>query len=285
MKEVPVIDISQDASWAVKKACSEWGFLVVSGHGVSEDLIDNMFKTSYDFFDLNEEEKQKYDRTEVGRGYYSVRAKALARTYGDLDAPGDEKESFTSGDEVVEGDPYYFTPEAEGHFTENIWPNSDMKQIWTEYKKSCQGVCDRILNLMNCTLKADRPLSTLIAHNYPEQKTKPEGIRAGAHTDFGTLTLLLTENKPGGLQVMGLDDEWHNVQPLPYTFIVNLGDLMKRWNDNWRSTLHRVVNPPLNSDSRRVSIVYFHSPNYDTDVNGITAGEHLMHKFNMNRNI
>ena len=61
-----------------------------------------MFKTSYDFFDLNEEEKQKYDKTEVGRGYYSFRAKALARTYGDLDAPGDEKESFTSGDEVVE---------------------------------------------------------------------------------------------------------------------------------------------------------------------------------------
>ena len=84
---------------------------------------------------------------------------------------------------------------------------------------------------------------------------------------------------------MGLDNEWHNVQPLPYTFIVNLGDLMKRWNNNWRSTLHRVVNPPLNSDSRRVSIVYFHSPNYDKDVNGITAGEHLMHKFNMNRNI
>ena len=285
MKEVPVIDISQDVSWAVKKACSEWGFLVVSGHGVSEDLIDNMFKTSYDFFDLNVKEKQKYDRTKVGRGYYLLRAKALARTYGNLDAPGDEKESFTSGDEVVEGDPYYFTPEAEGHFTENIWPNFDMKQIWTEYKKSCQGVCDRILNLMNCTLKADRPLSTLIAHNYPEQKTKPEGIRAGVHTDFGTLTLLLTENKPGGLQVMGLDNEWHNVQPLPYTFIVNLGDLMKRWNNNWRSTLHRVVNPPLNSDSRRVSIVYFHSPNYDTDVNGITAGEHLMHKFNMNKNI
>ena len=285
MKEVPVIDISQDASWAVKKACSEWGFLVVSGHGVSEKLIDNMFKTSYDFFDLNEEEKQKYDRTEVGRGYYSLRAKALARTYGDLDAPADEKESFTSGDEVVEGDPYYFTPEAEGHFTENIWPNSDMKEIWNEYKNVCQSVCDKLLNLMHCPLKCDKPISTLIAHNYPEQKTKPEGIRAGAHTDFGTLTLLLTENKPGGLQVMGLDDEWHNVQPLPYTFIVNLGDLMKRWNDNWRSTLHRVVNPPLNSDSRRVSIVYFHSPNYDTDVNGITAGEHLMHKFNMNKNI
>ena len=285
MKEVPIIDISQNVSELVNQASTKWGFLVATGHGVSENLIDNMFKSSYDFFDLSEEEKQKYDRTEVGRGYYSIGAKALARTYGDLDAPGDEKESFTSGDELVEGDPYYFTPEAEGHYTENIWPNSDMKQIWTEYKESCQGVCDRILNLMNCPLRADRPLSTLIAHNYPEQKTKPEGIRAGAHTDFGTLTLLLTENKPGGLQVMGLDNEWYDVQPLPYTFIVNLGDLMKRWNDKWRSALHRVVNPPVNSDSRRMSVVYFHSPNYDTDVKGITVGDHLMKKFKMNKNI
>jgi isopenicillin N synthase-like dioxygenase len=291
MKNVPVIDITKiprelnflDLQNQIDTACREWGFLVVSGHGVSENLIKKMFKTSYDFFDLPEEEKQKYDRTDVGRGYYSVRAKALARTYGDLNAPADEKESFTIGDEI-QGHPYYFTPEAQGHFTENIWPNSDMKETWSEYKTACQEVCDRLLHLMNCPLKSDKPLSTLIAHNYPEQKTKPEGIRAGAHTDFGTLTLLSTENKLGGLQVQ-IDGEWHNVEPEPNTFIVNLGDLMVRWNSEWRSTLHRVVNPPLNSDSRRVSIVYFHSPNYDTDVNGITAGEHLMNKFNKNKNI
>ena len=165
MKEVPIIDISKNVSELVNQASTKWGFFVATGHGVSENLIYNMFKSSYDFFDLSEDEKQKYDRTEVGRGYYSIGSKALARTYGDLDAPGDEKESFTSGDELLEGDPYYFTPEAEGHFAENIWPNSDMKQIWTEYKESCQGVCDRILNLMNCPLKADRPLSTLISHN------------------------------------------------------------------------------------------------------------------------
>ena len=283
MKEVPIIDISQNVSELVNQACKKWGFFLANGHGISENLINHMFKTSYDFFDLSEEEKRKYARTEVSRGYYSIRTKALARTSGDFDAPCDEKESFTCGNEKVVGDPYYFTPEAEGHFGENIWPTSYMKKIWGEYKESCQEVCARIMNLMNCPLRADKPISTLIAHNYPEQKTKPEGIRAGSHTDFGTLTLLLTENKPGGLQVMGLDNKWHDVQPLPYTFIVNLGDLMNRWNDKWRSTLHRVVNPPINLKSRRISVVYFHSPNYDTDVNGITAGNHLLEKFNMNK--
>ena len=46
MKEVPVIDISQDVSELVEEACTKWGFLVVSGHGISENLIDNMFKSS-----------------------------------------------------------------------------------------------------------------------------------------------------------------------------------------------------------------------------------------------
>jgi isopenicillin N synthase-like dioxygenase len=84
----------------------------------------------------------------------------------------------------------------------------------------------------------------LIAHNYPEQKTLPEGIRAGAHTDFGTLTLLATENKLGGLQVMGANNEWYDVEPIPNTLTVNLGDLMKRWNPSWRSAYIELLIPP-----------------------------------------
>ena len=64
-------------------------------------------------------------------------------------------------------------------------------------------VCDRILNLMNCPLRADKPISTLIAHNYPEQKTNAKESRAGAHTDFGTFDSSIDwRTKPGGLQVM-----------------------------------------------------------------------------------
>ena len=288
MDGVPVIDISRDPDVVHKEideACKKWGFLVVSGHGIDHNLIDDMFSVSKDFFDQPQEYKDTFNRASIGRGYYAVRAKALAKTYGIEDAKPDEKESFTVGQEAVPGDPYYETQGAQGHFAPNIYPNEDFKKVYRAYDKMCVDLSQRILDLMHCPLRSDKPISTLITHNYPKQDVSPEGIRAGMHTDFGTLTLLLTENKPGGLQVMGLDNEWHDVKPLPYTFIVNLGDLMPRWNPEWRSTLHRVTNPPVGSESRRMSIVYFHAPNYETEVDGTTSGEHLMMKFGKNKNL
>ena len=321
MKEVPVIDISQDrheVAEMINEACIKWGFLEVSGHGVPKNLIDRMFSVSYEFFDLNEEEKFQYNSAgcKGGRGYYSVGEKALARTKGDLNAPGDQKETFFSGAEPVDGDSYYFTREAEGFFAKNIWPTTpaDMKQVWMMYREACQGVADTLLSIFATALgnppdwfvsKADKPISTLVVHHYPEQKTPPVhgAIRAGAHTDFGTLTLLMTEDSPGGLQVMGLDNQWHDILPKPDTFIVNIGDLMERWtNDTWRSTLHRVVNPPTDagSEARRMSVVYFHTPNYDTEVTcfdtilvkgitpkyqPITAGAHHKEKIARNNSV
>ncbi len=288
MRGVPVIDISRDPNIVHKEidgACKEWGFIVVSGHGINNKLIDDMFRVSKDFFDQPQQYKDTFDRADIGRGYYALKAKALAKTLGITDAKPDEKESFTTGQEAVPDDPYYHTEGAKGHFALNIYPNAKFEQVYREYDQICCKLSQRILDLMHCPLRSDKPISTLITHNYPKQDVSPEGIRAGIHTDFGTLTLLLTEDKPGGLQVMGLDDKWYDVKPLPYTFIVNLGDLMTRWNPEWRSTLHRVANPPVGSESRRMSIVYFHAPNYETDVNGITSGQHLMMKFSKNKNI
>lgn len=288
MRGVPVIDISRDPNIVHKEidgACKEWGFIVVSGHGINNKLIDDMFRVSKDFFDQPQQYKDTFDRADIGRGYYALKAKALANTLGITDAKPDEKESFTTGQEAVPDDPYYHTEGAKGHFALNIYPNAKFEQVYREYDQICCKLSQRILDLMHCPLRSDKPISTLITHNYPKQDVSPEGIRAGIHTDFGTLTLLLTEDKPGGLQVMGLDDKWYDVKPLPYTFIVNLGDLMTRWNPEWRSTLHRVANPPVGSESRRMSIVYFHAPNYETDVNGVTSGQHLMMKFNKNKNI
>ena len=83
------------------------------------------------------------------------------------------------------------------------------------------------------------------------------------------MTLLYSDNDIGGLEVMDRAGRW---TPVPVTdggFTVNLGDLMMRWtNDRWRSTLHRVVNPPTatNDLSRRLSIGMFFIPNYDAVV-------------------
>ena len=107
-------------------------------------------------------------------------------------------------------------------------------------------------------------------NKYPEQKTPPISgqLRSGAHTDYGTLTILFAEDTPGGLQVMDKRGNWIDVHPQSGSFIVNIGDSMARWtNDTWVSTLHRVVNPPPeDSLQERLSVAYFHAPNYDTEI-------------------
>jgi isopenicillin N synthase-like dioxygenase len=148
--------------------------------------------------------------------------------------------------------------------------------------------------------KIDHHISRLRVRNYPAQPTPPAPgqIRAGAHSDYGSLTLLATEDKPGGLQVCNAQGAWVDVPIVPGTFIVNIGDLMARWtNDTWVSTLHRVVNPPpdADGDTRRLSLVFFHNPNHDAEIASLvpdcparypptTSGAHLRRLFTATQN-
>jgi isopenicillin N synthase-like dioxygenase len=145
----------------------------------------------------------------------------------------------------------------------------------------------------------NRHISRLRVRNYPALQTAPEPgqLRAGPHSDYGSLTILKTEDRPGGLQVAGKAGEWQDVPHVPGSFVVNIGDMMARWtNDRWVSTLHRVANPPpeLAAHSRRQSLVFFHNPNYDAVVECLpgcsdagtppkyaptTSGGHLREKF------
>jgi isopenicillin N synthase-like dioxygenase len=136
------------------------------------------------------------------------------------------------------------------------------------------------------------------ALNYPHlTKASPGQLRAGAHSDYGSLTILLTEPALGGLEICTPDKNWREVPVVPGAFIVNIGDLMARWtNDRWVSTLHRVVNPTVHEDAstRRQSIAFFHQPNWDAEIvciptclapgekpkyAPVTSGAHLMEKF------
>ena len=147
--------------------------------------------------------------------------------------------------------------------------------------------------------KVDRHISRLRVRNYPEQpeRPRPGQLRAGAHADYGSLTILKAEAKPGGLEACNQTGEWVEVPIVSGTFVVNVGELMARWtNDRWPATLHRVVNPPRAQalGSRRQSIVFFHNPNYDAEIRCVpscadpahparypvtTSGEHLRRQF------
>jgi isopenicillin N synthase-like dioxygenase len=108
--------------------------------------------------------------------------------------------------------------------------------------------------------------STLRLIHYPPQTEPPQPgqLRAGAHTDYGALTILLGQDRPGGLEVQSPSGEWISARTRPHSFVINIGDLMMRWsNDTRLSTPHRVANPPpgAGAESRRLSMAYFCNPN------------------------
>jgi isopenicillin N synthase-like dioxygenase len=109
----------------------------------------------------------------------------------------------------------------------------------------------------------DDGASSLRVINYPDVDAPPDDgqLRAGAHRDYGFLTILRSDDAPGGLEVQTLDGEWLPVRPPAGTFVCNIGDLLAEWS-GWTSTLHRVAVPPAGAaaGSRRQSLVFFHNP-------------------------
>ncbi len=119
--------------------------------------------------------------------------------------------------------------------------------------------------------KLDKQISQLRVMHYPPPAAPPlpGQLRAGEHADLGMMTLLVSDNDVGGLQLQDRAGRWIDAPAVPGAFMVNLGDLMMRWtNDRWISTPHRVVNPPANANwrSRRLAIGMFVIPNYDAEI-------------------
>lgn len=318
---VPIIDIApyrdgpataKDAVVAaVDKACRDIGFLVITGHGVPPALIARVEATARRFFKMPLDAKQalKRPKDDQVRGYSAVGNEGLSYSLGKK-APGDLKESFTIGPIDPPQSDYFTGPAAGPHFAPNLWPVhiADFRQSWSEYFGVMSALAADLMRIFALGLqlpeqyfddKIDRHISMFRVLSYPNQTEAPEPgqLRAGAHSDYGSLTILKIEDRPGGLQVCNRAGEWISVPVVPNSFVVNIGDLMMQWtNDQWISTLHRVANPPreLAGDSLRQSLVYFHQPNYDAMVEclpsclapgekakyaPISSGDHLRNKF------
>ena len=314
--DVPVIDIApfrmggsadkQAVASAVDRACRDIGFLVIDGHGIDPALVARTRSVSRAFFDLPLEEKRRVARPapHITRGYIALDEESLARSRDPGAYGSDLNESLMIG--PVDAPPPTVAASGGAHFAPNLWPErpAELREVWTDYYRAMGGLAATVMRIFAMALhlpegyfddKIDHHISRLRVRNYPVQMEPPAPgqIRAGAHSDYGSLTLLATEDKPGGLQVCNGNGEWVNVPIVGGTFIVNIGDLMARWsNDNWVSTLHRVVNPPRDSveDTRRQSLVFFHNPNHDAEIRNLvrdqpakypstTSGDHLRRLF------
>jgi isopenicillin N synthase-like dioxygenase len=321
LTRVPVIDVApfRDGSKTVRagiaaevgRAARDIGFLVITGHGVDPALVASVQAVSAAFFDLPLAAKQLVARPapDVTRGYIPLEGESVGRSQG-LDVPGDLNESFMIGPVDGGGDAYFTDPQAGRHFHPNLWPQrpADLRPLYEAYFRTMGGLAADLMTMFALALgleedffadKIDRHISRLRVRNYPAPLVAPlpGQLRAGAHADYGSLTILRTEDKPGGLQVLNRGGAWVDVPVAADSFIVNIGELMARWtNGRWEATLHRVVNPPveLAPASRRLSLVFFHNPNYDAPVAALpgtvaageaatfpptTSGEHLRSQF------
>ncbi|MEI8238489.1 MAG: 2OG-Fe(II) oxygenase family protein, partial [Actinomycetota bacterium] len=283
------------------------GFLTVVGHGVDDDVVARAWDTARSFFDLPLADKMQVAMPRPGYpyGYSPLAGETLAASLGERSLP-DLKESFAIGP-VDPRRHELIDPDEEFAWSTNLWPAAiaEFRPAWEAYYRALSALAAQLLGSMALALDLpedhfepmiDRHTSAMRALNYPPASSAENGrlggrLGASAHTDYGTLTILLTDPSQGGLQVEGLDGEWNDVRPVPGSFVVNLGDAMSRWtNDRWRSTMHRVVVPA----GRRQSIAFFHNANWDAVIecipsclepgasprhNPIAAGPHLMQKF------
>jgi isopenicillin N synthase-like dioxygenase len=298
--DFPIIDLSplqrthvsaatrSDIARDVAKACEEIGFFTVIGHGVSADVIRALVAEAYAFFDLPPAEKLavRRPRPEQNRGYIAPGEERLARLRGN-ETPPDLKELYTIGPFDTPDAPYFTRPAAYPSFAPNLWPRRPvglrpaLQAYWRELDRVARTLCRIFAEALDLSPeffedKTDKHISQLRIMHYPPPQATPQPgqLRAGAHSDLGMMTLLCSDNDIGGLEVMDRADRWVRVPVIDGAFTVNLGDLMMRWtNDRWRSTLHRVVNPPqaANDLSRRLSIGMFFIPNYDAVVAPIAA--------------
>jgi isopenicillin N synthase-like dioxygenase len=263
-RALPVIDVSSlisgsDAGQAVvgrqmAAACEDRGFFYITGHGVPDPVIAEVFEGSRALFDLPEGAKQAVAkaRSTANRGYEALGGQTL-----EPGAPPDRKEGFYIGAEA---------PPCGFNRGPNQWPAElpGLEPVMLDYHRRMLDLAGRLMSglALSLGLPADAfaefcrsPTAILRLLHYPPQPPTAPGRGAGAHTDFGALTILL-QDEVGGLEVYDqAQDGWTAAPPLKGAFVVNLGDLIARWtNDRYRSTPHRVVN---RSGHRRYSVPFF----------------------------
>jgi isopenicillin N synthase-like dioxygenase len=291
----------------LRSACVDVGFFYLENHGISSDLISRVMDQSKLLFDLPLEEKQVLSDKVTSRGYTAFEEETLDPK---RQTKGDTKEGFYIGKDVPEESPEYNPSKLTGP---NQWPSTDkspsmadceaFQEVMNEYRSECNRVGFRLVQLLALAIGLEDehyfdgdfadPLTTLRLLRYAKETSKPEdGIFAcGAHSDYGMITLLLTDEN-AGLQIFTKDNKWIDVPARPTAFVVNLGDMLERWtNGLFRSTLHRVL---TNGSAERYSLPCFYDPHFDTEVKVLdvccseenppkypptSSGQHLLDKY------
>ncbi len=270
------------------------GFVALSGHFLSDDLVKNLYDEIKKFFSLPQEVKDSYEIEGIGgqRGYTSFgKEHAKGKKEGDL------KEFWHFGQYVQDN------PKLEAEYPDNVIVNElpTFNAVGKETYQMLEKTAKYVLRALAIHLDLEETYfddyikngnSILRPIHYPPITSEPKNaVRAAAHGDINLITLLMGAHGRG-LQVKNHKGEWVDAIARPDQLMINVGDMLSRLTNNkLKSTIHQVVNPPKELwGTSRYSIPFFMHPISEMPLNcldncvddahpkqfeDITAGEFL----------
>ncbi|OAQ70283.1 thymine dioxygenase [Pochonia chlamydosporia 170] len=317
---IPLIDFSkflsgtpherQSTAKAILHGFQTAGFIYLKNHPIPADLLRHTFTRSADFFAIDTAAKMNlcWTTPEANRGYSSPgrekvsQLEDMAEIEKVRSAAPDLKESFEIGRDT---DPQH----------PNQWPVEEgnlkgFRPDMMDFFAKCQALHAEVMRAIALGMGLEESFfdgfvdvgdNTLRLLHYPSVKAdvfkiNPGQVRAGEHSDYGSVTLLFQDSR-GGLQVKSPTGHFVDATPIEGTIVINAGDLLARWsNDTIKSTIHRVVEPPrkeADSYPPRYSIAYFCNPNsesfietlpgtyateQDKKYKGVNSGDYLVQR-------
>lgn len=302
---IPVVDLAGSVAGdgarkaaiarEIHQASRDTGFFYVANHGIDQSVTDRALDEARAFFDLPIDRKQAVGAANwpTTRGYEQIRARTL-----DAGSAPDLMESFFIGREQGPDHPY--VQQGVRGYGANQWPagRPGFRAAFEDYYDQAFTLGHHLMRLLALSLDLeegyfdgiyDNASATLRLHRYPPQPDDAAAnqLGAGAHTDYGSITILAQDDL-GGLEVQNTAGEWLRADPIPGTFVVNNGDMVRRWtNDVYHSNMHRVRNE---AGRDRHSMALFFNPDFFARVECVpscrpatgaplyapcTAGEHI----------
>ena len=279
------------------RAFNDSGFVTITNHGVSQELIEQLYQKIQGMFSLPADIKAKYEKPELaGQRGYTSKGKETAKGAKTADL----KEFWQIGQTVLDNDPIKFQyPDNE--YLEEI---QGFNEVTTEIYQKLESNGKHLLRAIATYL--DLPVDYFDAHVHngnsilrgihyfpiEDPDAMPDdAVRAGAHEDINLITLLIGASADG-LEVLTRSDKWLPIKAGHTDIVVNVGDMLQRLTNNkLRSTTHRVVNPPRElMKTSRYSVPFFLHPRMEMDLtclpstvdeahpklySDMTAGEYL----------
>jgi isopenicillin N synthase-like dioxygenase len=263
---------------SIGNAFNETGFVTITNHGLSKELINKLYEQVKALFALPEDVKKQYEIEELaGQRGYTGKNKETAKGFkvpdlkefwqiGQIDPEATASKEDYPDNLVVEELPEFNTTTEEVYQKLEATGKHLLRAI-AVYLQLPENYFDDKVEHGNSILRT--------LHYFPitdPDALPDDAVRAGAHEDINLITLLIGASADG-LELLTREGNWFPVTAFGEDLVVNVGDMLQRLTNNkLKSTTHRVVNPPREQmKNSRFSVPFFLHPKADMDLTSLPS--------------